>query len=283
MKFNNKIKISLVQQKQITTNPDKIKNQPKVKFTCNKTFCKKIISDNKLSKISLPGVSVITCTNRPNYMEKVFSNYLRQSYVSKELVVVLNNNSLNLEEWKARAAQYLNIRVFQLDEQKSLGECLNFAIEKSYFDYIAKFDDDDYYAPAYLETSMPAFIYTDASIVGKCSIYVYFETNHTLVLLSPGHENCYVDSVRGATMLIKKEVFNKLRFQSITLGEDTQFLIDCVQNGIKIYSTNRFDYVNLRRHAKDHTWQLDQASYLKSFHFFNLITHTNNYIPLISS
>ena len=114
-----------------------------------------------------PGVSIMTCTNRPSRMENVIRSYLRQRYQPKELIIILNNNSMSRKEWQWRVKGYSGIKVFQLDEKVSLGECYNSAVEHASFDYVAKFDDDDYYAPNFLGGEMAAFDYTYADIVGK--------------------------------------------------------------------------------------------------------------------
>ncbi|MEN6348813.1 MAG: glycosyltransferase family A protein, partial [Syntrophomonas sp.] len=90
------------------------------------------------------GISVISCTNRPLFIDKVFENYLRQLYPFKELIIILNNNRMKLDEWEERGKYLSNIRIVQIDENVSLGECYNFAIKLARHNYIAKFDDDDY-------------------------------------------------------------------------------------------------------------------------------------------
>ena len=42
-----------------------------------------------------------------------------------------------------------NVRVYQLHEKATLGDCLNYGVIKSKYDIIAKLDDDDYYGPNY--------------------------------------------------------------------------------------------------------------------------------------
>ncbi len=56
----------------------------------------------------------------------------------------------------------------------SLGKCLNFAVDKSKYDIIAKFDDDDYYGPKYISDTIKAFESTDAKVVGKTTNFIYF-------------------------------------------------------------------------------------------------------------
>ncbi len=202
------------------------------------------------------GVSIITCTNKLIFMENIFTNYDRQQYEDKELIIVLNNDRLDLREWKDEAKKHMNVSVFQVAEDEPLGTCLNFAVDKASLAYIAKFDDDDYYALSYLEDLMLAFDYSNAHIVGKGTHYVYFERTGASALRNPGNEHQYTRWVAGGTMVIEREVFNEVKFSPRQPGTDSQFLKDCHQKGFRIYSADRFNFVHIRRSIPDlHTWK----------------------------
>ena len=130
-------------------------------------------------------ISIITCTQRENFIETVFENYQRQEWQDKELIIILNNDAMSLRKWQNKAKSYENISVYQLSESISLGSCLNFGIEQSKYDYIAKFDDDDYYAPKYLTHAMSELRRKGASVVGKISAYMYFEDKNLLTVHMP--------------------------------------------------------------------------------------------------
>jgi cellulose synthase/poly-beta-1,6-N-acetylglucosamine synthase-like glycosyltransferase len=202
------------------------------------------------------GVSIVTCTNKLIYMDNIFANYERQDYAEKELIIVLNNNQLSIRDWEQEAGKHSNVRVYQLDEGKRLGACLNFGVEKAALNYVAKFDDDDHYAPAYLQDMVSAFDYSGADIVGKHAHYVYFENGQILATQSPSKEQCFTSLVAGPTMIIKREVFKKVKFNpDKARGEDTQFLRDSIARGFKVYSADRFNFVRMRRAQADlHTW-----------------------------
>lgn len=209
------------------------------------------------------GVSIITCTNRPSRMENVILSYLRQNYHPKELIIVLNNNDMSVEEWQARVEGYPEINVLQVDERISLGECYNSAVKHTKFNYIAKFDDDDYYAPNYLTGEMVAFSYTYADIVGKSCRFIYFQNISTLAYHEASPEFSYVPYVIGATMIIKKEVFQHIKFRDITIGEDSEFQKDCQAAGRQIFSVDRYNYVTIRHHSPEpHTNPLGDYEYL---------------------
>ncbi|WP_242863232.1 glycosyltransferase family protein [Caloranaerobacter ferrireducens] len=211
-----------------------------------------------------PGVSIITCTKRFDFISNIIENFNRQKYVKKELIIILNNNNINLCEAEQIAKQYENIRVFQLNEEISSGECLNFGIEQSKFEIISKFDDSDYYAPDYLVDIINAYSYTDAEIIGKCSYYIYFEDSKILAIKHPNNENMYTKFIKGSTLTFKKEIFNKVKFPNKSSNEDIQFLKNCINNSFKIYSTDRFNYVYIRHNCtNEHTWKIQNKDLLK--------------------
>ena len=232
------------------------------------------------SMSSSSGVSILTSTNRVDSMDNVFRNYENQKLQNKELIVILNNNKMDLGEWRYHAEQYRNVKVFQIDEQLPLGRCLNHGIDNSVYDHVTKFDDDNYYAPNFLTDLMNAYKYADAEIVGKLSYYCHLEGCNVLALMCPGMENKYVNMISGSGLVIKKEVFEKVRFGDKPRGSDTVFIHDCLEQGIRMYSGDRFNYV-YRRHASldNHTWKISDEVFLKSCKF---ISFTSEFIPIVT-
>lgn len=210
-----------------------------------------------------PGITVITSTIRPEFIENVFENYNRQTYEKKEFIIVLNKNSMDIKKWKMKAKEYKNVRVFQVDERFSFGQCYNFCVSKSKYDYIAPFDDDDYYAPNYLNDIVEAFQISKAYVVGKKCRYLYFEKSGILALGNKGQENCYVDHIDGPTLSFNKKIFDRVKFTDKPIGIDGQFCKDCIANNIKIYSTNRFNHAYIRHSSShQHTWVIDDDTVL---------------------
>ncbi|NLK44056.1 MAG: glycosyltransferase [Tissierellia bacterium] len=214
------------------------------------------------------GVSVITCTKRPHSLKNIVDNYASQTYPVKELIIVINNDAIDLDLWKEVVKKYKDIKIYKLSEKKSLGECLNFAIDIASYPYISKFDDDDYYGPSYLIDIMNGFKYTSAGVVGKNTIYAYLERNNSLVIRYPDKEHQYVTFIAGSTLTAKKEIFKTMKFPHISRGEDTQFLIECKNKGIKVYSIDRFNHVITRRSdISSHSWQISEDHFMKNSQF----------------
>lgn len=207
-----------------------------------------------------PGVSLILSTNKIKFMDNIFKIYENLNYEPKELIIILNNNKMSIDDYYNKAAKYDNIKVFQLDESYTLGECLNYAIENSKYDYIAKLDDDDYYGENYLTDQMNVFNYTDADVTGKAKLFIYFENNDTLWVINGSEDNTEVTGVTGSTILAKKKVFDKIKFHNINITEDLNFFKECLQNDVKIFSNNIYNYICIRhKDMENHTWKVDNS------------------------
>ncbi|TQR38594.1 glycosyltransferase family 2 protein [Brevibacillus brevis] len=210
------------------------------------------------------GVSVITCTNRPRFFNNIIANYKTQLFRVKELVIVINKDSMSLAKYRKKVRGYKNISVFKVPERVSLGRCLNYAVSKTKYQFIAKFDDDDYYSPHYLKQQMNDLHRTGADIVGKRAFMIYLQSRKQLILRFPRQHNRFVRALAGGTLLFRKRVCSRVRFANISLGEDGKFIRACLARGYKLYASAPRNYIAVRRtNKKSHTWKASD-SYVKS-------------------
>lgn len=209
-------------------------------------------------------ITVVTSTIRENMLERVLENFARQNIQEKELIIILNKNNIKLENLAAP-----NIRVFQLDEEKTLGECLNFGSMQARYDVIAKFDDDDYYSPFYLDNALRLLKETGADVVGKAGIFVYFKKDKLLTIFRPRMNTFFLKNKRvflaGGTLVFKKEVLKGVQFQALNSGEDVQFQKDCLDDRkLSLYSGSVHDYVLIRyQEGHKHSWQVLNETFQK--------------------
>ncbi|MCF6465675.1 glycosyltransferase [Clostridium sp. Cult2] len=209
------------------------------------------------------GVSVVCCTNKKNNLNNILDNFISQTYDKKELIVILNYDNPDIDNWEKYISSYENIQVHALDSKYSLGNCLNYGVSKSIYPIIAKFDDDDFYGPNYLKDMVKPFYFTNADVIGKATTYVYFLKKKILAIRNINKDNRYTSRVEGPTLVFKKEVFQKVNFQNKTLGEDIAFCNDCIRNGFTIFSTNKDNFVYIRNDENTHTWKINNNYFLK--------------------
>jgi glycosyltransferase involved in cell wall biosynthesis len=226
-------------------------------------------------------VSIIACTMRDMMMENVLENYSRQIYKDKELIIILNEDKMDIEKWRKKALNFDNVTVFQLPEELTLGDCMNFGIEKANFNVISKFDDDDYYSPYYLTEAMKAFEENpEVQLIGKGVCFLYFEENNLLTVYKKGKESEIEDGfLKGGTLVFKKELYPEIKFPSQKTGSDSGFRIECNRRNVKSGTTSRYNYVCTRRaDLKSHTYQLPASEFMKLCEVVGTVNEFSNIV-----
>ncbi|WP_296134625.1 glycosyltransferase [uncultured Corynebacterium sp.] len=211
-----------------------------------------------------PRVSIISSSNRPEQIDHLISQIAHQSYGNVEVLYLAHGFDPAGFEEKFRAAGITDVRIMQRSTETALGECLNVLVDASTGDYLAKFDDDDYYLEEYLSDLVNAANFSGADILGKAAIYFYLEGTNTLSLRWPHKEHTWYHFVAGATFFCKAEVMKALKFRELGPGEDSDFLRRANAAGYSIYSSDRFNYIAARRAdtAGAQTWTITDAQIL---------------------
>ena len=228
--------------------------------------------DEMLSRVGLkpqasarPSVSVVIPTCRPKNVTHALENFARQSYQEKELLLVLNNASFDIDAISAQARACPNVHVLQMEGQPTLGACLNRAVREASGAYMAKMDDDDHYGARYISDMMLAAAYSDAEILGKGAYFAHLEGPNKMALREVRVDHQHTDTVAGASLTVRREVLERITFQHRNNGEDTAFLKEAVQAGCRIYSADRFNYVMVRRADRaKHMWKVKDAQFLRN-------------------
>jgi spore maturation protein CgeB len=213
-----------------------------------------------------PTVSVITASHRPDRLARAIQQVAEQRWRPLQLVLVLHGVDLDPEVVadKARAEGIEDVVVRRADPELTLGECLNLGVEAADGDLIAKMDDDDIYGEHYLSDLVPAFSYTTADIVGKRACYVQLRAINATLLCEPEYEHGYSPMVRGGTLLARAGTLRTLRFDDVPRGSDTRLLHRAKNEGVRVYSGDRFNYVYVRNaDPSSHTYQVNDAELLR--------------------
>jgi glycosyltransferase involved in cell wall biosynthesis len=108
--------------------------------------------------MTLPLVSCILATrNRPPFLTQAIKYFLRQTYPNKELIIVDDSETSAAALVPDGAA----ITYIKLEVQLMLGTKLNLGIDAAAGQIIQKLDDDDYYHPEFLQTTIQALLACD--------------------------------------------------------------------------------------------------------------------------
>lgn len=210
-------------------------------------------------------ISAVVPTNRTHELDNVFANLGRQDHPAVELVLVLHGLETDDDELRRRAtaAGVQELQIVHADASLTLGACMNLGVDASGGQYIAKMDDDNFYGPRYLSDLLAAFSYTDAGIVGKWAHYVWLRSTGAVVLRYPDSEHRYERRIQGGSMLFAGDVARDVRFSDIPRAVDSDILDRSMEQGVRVYSGDRYNYVSVRgddRHA--HTWTVTDSTFL---------------------
>ncbi|MGO0577046.1 glycosyltransferase family protein [Ornithinimicrobium panacihumi] len=201
-----------------------------------------------------PTVSVVCSTNRPGQLDHVLAGVAAQLGVDPQLVLVTHGFTAPADlPARAAALGLEDLVIVEADSGLTLGECLNLGIERADGDLVAKLDDDDLYGPHYLADQRRALDYSGAQVVGKQAHHMLLEGSGALMVRFPEREHRFTDLVMGPTLLMPRPVATEVRFGARTRGEDTDFLERVIRSGGRIYSSDRFNFIQVRR-STGHTW-----------------------------
>lgn len=218
--------------------------------------------ESPLSMSTRPKISAVVSTIRPQQIGHILSIIGAQRNVDVELILVLHGFAIDREEFDrvATISKVNNVLILEMEREMTLGDCLNEAVSHASGDFITKMDDDDLYGQNYLFDQVAALRYSGASIVGKQAHYMYLADSEATLLRFAEREHRFTNMVMGPTMLGHAEIFKSLPFESRSRGEDTQFQRDVIEGGGSIYSSDRFNFMQMRgSDGMEHTWDVSDA------------------------
>ena len=212
-----------------------------------------------------PLVSILAASNRPDRLDNILANYQRQLHPRLELILLVNSDQYDMNEVRRKLEPIPNSRVFKVPQSKTLADCLNLGLEHASGSFIAKFDDDDLYGAHYLSDLLLCTRFTDAAILGKRAYYVHLEASNQTALRFARNVHKHVNFVHGATLLMKRQIFDKLRFTPVRQGTDTVLQRACALYGFTIYSADPYNFIHMRHADKrTHTWKIEDEELLAS-------------------
>jgi len=204
---------------------------------------------------NLPLVSVILTTReRPRLLSVALACYRHQTYPNRELIVVDDGDRHPVDP---RAVEGLGGRVIRAAPGTLLGAKLNRGVEQARGAWCQKMDDDDWYAPDFLEAMISA-VEQERKKVCRPSIailtpFLFFEVARWEVRRSAGH------NAPGATLLFAREDWEQHPFRAVPRDEDVWFVRDQQRAGLEVVLVRALESFLAVRHRgslqdRGHTW-----------------------------
>jgi glycosyltransferase involved in cell wall biosynthesis len=193
-----------------------------------------------------PLVSIVTPTYaRPHFLQAAQRFVLSQTLTNFEWLVL--DDSPAPDPMFAQPADP-RIRYLYSASRLTIGEKRNRLVAEARGEFIAHFDDDDFYAPNYLESMVGALQQRQADVAHLCSWFLY-DARHRffgfwdLTTITGTHFLCHVDRLvvsnftehnnahlrdnylgYGFTYVYRKAVADAIRFPAQDLREDQGFI-----------------------------------------------------------
>ena len=187
-------------------------------------------------------VSILIVAHEQKLALRAIGAFARQSYKDKELLLVLNGSSFDLEVIGEHTRGLNDVQVLNIGGKMPVGGCLNRGIELGSGEFVAALDDDCLYGDRYIADMMLAANFADAEILGKGTYYVYSD-NSKLALDSIRPEHQVTDSIIGSTLIARRDVLSRFAFEDRLEGTRSDFLRRASEAGCRIYSADRFNHV----------------------------------------
>lgn len=198
------------------------------------------------------GFNVVVPFSRPSFLRNVLSNFTRQTYQNKRLILVENGAAVGLVKNSPHV-------VLSSGAHQSLAK--NEGIEwvrKNGGGWWTTFDDDDYYGPHYLQELSENL--GNGDVIGKHDRFIKTESDK-LLLTVYGKENMVTDGLQGPTITARSEdtvEFKEIRCQytGVPFPEESNFIEDMKRAGAKVYCTSRYHFAQCR-YGKEHVWKIN--------------------------
>lgn len=216
--------------------------------------------------------------NRAHLHERLFAMFESQTHPDLELVVLDDSDQPSAF---FTACTDPRVRYIHRTGRMNIGAKRNALAEFATGDVLVHFDDDDYYAPKYVEFMLSKLGSQDmAKLVG---FFAYSQTHDMLAYWdlasvfafhfkvesgAPVSMMNFTDVPReerdrwmalnlfgyGFSMVYRKRVFEKVQFKELTHGEDAQFVLDADAAGMQVNLLHDDQGIAVvLRHAADHS------------------------------
>jgi glycosyltransferase involved in cell wall biosynthesis len=219
------------------------------------TFCEgRCMQSDHLSP-DQPHVSVVLTTrDRPRFLQIALRCYAAQTYPNRELVIVDDGIEYPVDD--AQVAS-VGARLVRVDHGASIGAKLNAGIEAAKGPLCQKMDDDDWYAPSFLET-MLAYRADALKDVYRPTMtfvmpFLFFELERWEIRRSIDQ------NVPGATLMFDRDDWLEQPFRNLERDEDVWYFHDQRRLGREMNPVDQVEiFLAVRHHGvagdRGHTW-----------------------------
>jgi glycosyltransferase involved in cell wall biosynthesis len=224
---------------------------------------------HSLQEQAKPLVSVILTTrDRPRFLSIALACYSHQTYPNRELIVVDDGAVYPCDPAVIEAA---GGRLVRRPPGDSIGAKLNCGGAEARGEWCQKMDDDDWYAPDFLEKMIGAVMANRTTVcrpvVAFVAPFLFFELSTWTIRASRPN------NFPGATLIYARENWEQSPFRPLMNDEDLWFLLDQCRQGASALPVRALESFLAVRHGRTgrergHTW-VHQSDGSELEHYLN--------------
>ena len=161
---------------------------------------------------------IMPTADRGSFVVQALAGFRAQTYPRKELIVIDDGH----EQIEDLLKFDPDVRYFRLGGKLSIGAKRNLACREARGEFIAHWDDDDWYAPWRLDHQLRQLLASGADMNGLDDVLFIDETRgRAWEYTFPRGQGAWV---YGATMCYRRSVWQRQPFLNLNDGEDTRFV-----------------------------------------------------------
>jgi glycosyltransferase involved in cell wall biosynthesis len=209
---------------------------------------------------SSPLVSCVMPTHdRAEFALQAVRYFLRQDFPASELIV-LDDGATHLSQ---RIPEDARIHYVRLPRRLSIGAKRNLGCELARGDFIAQWDDDDWYAPGRLRLQLAPLFAGRADISAlTAGIFCDLPRWEFWCCSEELHRRMFFADVHGGTLVFRRSLWREgAGYPDCSLAEDAGFLQSCLRRGARLERMEGRGVFLYLRHAGN-TWDFRCGSFL---------------------
>jgi|GEM_PF-844813 len=179
--------------------------------------------------------AIIPTCDRLHYLKEAIDSILRQTRLPDEIIIV-NNGKVKIELPHAIMDK---VKIYDITPYSGAAKARNFGVKMAKSVYVAFLDDDDLWAPCYLEKIYPHIINGESCIVSRLDKMVGGKAGHYKNpegRLTVENFLVYNPGFGGTNLVILRKLFLEMGGfdDDLPTSEDKSFGIEILRRGIKI-------------------------------------------------
>jgi hypothetical protein len=204
-----------------------------------------------------PAVPLVSCImptrDRPEWALQSIAYFQRQNYPHRELIVVDDG----AEPIKSQLPCDPRILYLRIERRLSIGAKRNLACEHARGEFVAHWDDDDWYAPTRLSTQAASLIEGAADVTAfDATVFFDLDRWHFWICEPALFARLFVCAVHGGTLMFRRTLHGAAsRYPDASLAEDAAFLNTVVVRGARLRALPADGQFLYLRHGTN-SWRL---------------------------